>query len=63
MATGTVKWFNDKNGYGFIEEDGVLDVFLHHIRINMSGFKTLKEAKRVSFEIQQGQKRGWWQET
>jgi CspA family cold shock protein len=56
MATGTVKWFNEKKGYGFIEQDGGPDVFVHHTGINMSRFKTLKDGERVSFDIEQGQK-------
>lgn len=57
MATGTVKWFNDAKGFGFIEPDGGgSDVFAHFSAIAMDGFKTLKQGSRVSFEIQQGPK-------
>ncbi len=57
MATGTVKWFNDSKGYGFITpEDGGEDLFAHFSAINMSGFKTLKEGQKVSFEVGQGPK-------
>lgn len=57
MATGTVKWFNDAKGFGFIEPDGGgADVFAHFSAIAMDGFKTLKQGSRVSFEIQEGPK-------
>lgn len=57
MATGTVKWFNDAKGFGFIEPDGGgTDVFAHFSAIAMDGFKTLKQGSRVTFEIQQGPK-------
>jgi CspA family cold shock protein len=56
-ATGTVKWFNDSKGYGFITpDDGGEDLFAHFSAINMSGFKTLKEGQKVSFEVTQGPK-------
>ena len=57
MANGTVKWFNESKGYGFIEqEDGGQDVFVHQSAIKAEGFRTLKEGDRVSFDIEQGQK-------
>jgi len=56
MPEGTVKWFNDKKGYGFIEQEDGPDVFVHHSNINMTGFKSLTEGARVTFEIEQGQK-------
>ncbi len=57
MATGTVKWFSESKGYGFITpEDGSKDVFVHHSAIQGTGFKTLAEGQRVTFEVQQGQK-------
>jgi CspA family cold shock protein len=57
MATGTVKWFNESKGYGFITpEDGSKDVFVHHSAITGTGFKTLAEGQRVTFNIQQGPK-------
>ncbi|MFZ5563922.1 MAG: cold-shock protein [Thermodesulfobacteriota bacterium] len=56
MANGTVKWFNDQKGFGFIEQENGPDVFVHHSAINASGFKSLKEGDRVTFELGQGQK-------
>ncbi|MBM9615198.1 cold-shock protein [Desulfobulbus rhabdoformis] len=56
MAEGTVKWFNDSKGFGFIEQDGGKDVFVHHTAIQGSGFKSLEEGARVSFEVTDGPK-------
>ena len=57
MATGTVKWFNDAKGFGFITpDDGGEDLFAHFSAIQMNGFKTLKEGQKVSFEVTQGPK-------
>jgi CspA family cold shock protein len=57
MATGTVKWFNDSKGFGFIaQDDGGDDVFVHFSAIQGDGFKTLKENQKVSYELQQGPK-------
>ena len=54
---GTVKWFNDAKGFGFItREDGEKDVFVHHTAINAKGFKSLREGQRVEFDVVQGQK-------
>jgi CspA family cold shock protein len=52
MAEGTVKWFSEKKGYGFIEQDDGEDIFVHHTGINGAGFKTLDEGQRVRFEIE-----------
>jgi len=56
VAEGTVKWFNDKKGFGFIEQEDGPDVFVHHSNINATGFKSLKEGDRVTFDIEQGKK-------
>jgi len=57
MATGTVKWFNDSKGFGFITpEDGGKDLFAHFSAIQENGFKTLKEGQRVSFDVTTGPK-------
>jgi len=56
MAEGTVKWFSEKKGYGFIEQDDGQDLFVHHTGINGLGFKTLIEGQRVRFEIETGEK-------
>jgi len=56
MANGTVKWFNDAKGYGFISQEGGEDVFVHHTAITMDGFRPLKEGERVEFDVTQGPK-------
>lgn len=57
MAIGTVKWFNDAKGYGFITpDDGGEDLFAHFSAIKMDGFKTLKQGQRVTFDLKEGEK-------
>ncbi len=56
MAEGTVKWFSEQKGYGFIGQEDGPDVFVHHSDINMEGFKNLAEGDRVSFEVGEGPK-------
>jgi CspA family cold shock protein len=56
MTNGTVKWFNDQKGFGFIEQEDGADVFVHHSAIVASGFRSLSEGDRVTFEVEQGPK-------
>ncbi len=56
MAKGTVKWFNDKKGFGFLSREDGDDVFVHHTSIQAEGFKTLREGQEVEFEVQDGPK-------
>ncbi len=56
MATGTVKWFNESKGFGFIEQESGEDVFVHYSEIQGDGFKTLNEGQAVEFEVTQGPK-------
>lgn len=56
MAQGIVKWFSDQKGYGFIEQDNGEDIFVHHTEILGTGFKTLSEGDRVTFDIGEGRK-------
>ena len=57
MATGTVKWFNDSKGFGFITpDDGGKDLFAHHTSIQMGGYKSLKESQKVTFDVVEGAK-------
>ena len=56
LANGTVKWFSDKKGYGFIEREDGPDVFVHHTAITGTGFKSLNEGQRVTFDVEQGKK-------
>ena len=55
-VSGTVKWFNDDKGFGFIEREDGKDVFVHHSAIAMEGFKSLKEGQKVTMEVTEGQK-------
>ena len=52
MANGIVKWFSDKKGFGFIEQENGTDIFVHYSAINMDGFKTIAEGDRVTFDIE-----------
>ena len=56
MPNGIVKWFSNRKGYGFIEQEEGDDIFVHHSAINMEGFRTLSEGDRVSFEIEVGER-------
>ena len=56
MPNGVVKWFSNRKGYGFIEQEEGDDIFVHHTAINMEGFRTLSEGDRVSFEIEVGER-------
>lgn len=56
MAEGTVKWFNDSKGYGFISQEEGPDVFVHHSAIQMSGFRSLQENQKVEFDVTEGPK-------
>jgi len=56
MANGTVKWFDERKGFGFIEQEDGPDVFVHHSAISGNGFKTLKEGEKITFDIEQGNK-------
>ena len=56
MAQGTVKWFNEAKGFGFIQQEGGEDVFVHYSAINAEGFRTLQQGQKVSFEVVQGPK-------
>jgi CspA family cold shock protein len=56
MANGIVKWFDDRKGYGFIEQEDGTDVFVHHSGINSTGFKSLSEGDNVTFDVEQGKK-------
>ncbi len=56
MSEGKVKWFNERKGFGFIEQEGGSDIFVHFSAIQSSGFKTLAEGQQVSFDVVQGKK-------
>ena len=56
MFKGTVKWFNNQKGYGFIQDESSKDIFVHYTGLNMPGFKSLEEGNEVEFDIVQGEK-------
>ena len=56
MADGTVKWFDNRKGYGFLEQEDGPDVFVHHSGVNGTGFKSLREGDKVTFDIEEGKK-------
>ena len=56
MFKGTVKWFNNQKGYGFIQDESGKDIFVHYTGLNMAGFKSLEEGNEVEFDIAQGEK-------
>jgi len=56
LAEGVVKWFSEKKGYGFIEQEGGQDIFVHYSSIDMPGFKTLADGDRVQFEVEESQR-------
>ncbi len=56
MANGTVKWFDERKGFGFIQQESGPDVFVHHSAITGNGFKSLNDGEKVTFEVQQGKK-------
>ncbi len=56
MARGTVKWFDERKGFGFIQQENGPDVFVHHTAIKGVGFKTLNDGEKVTFDVQQGKK-------
>jgi cold shock protein len=56
LAEGTVKWFSNEKGYGFISREGGDDVFVHHSKIEMDGYRSLQEGQKVEFEVEEGPK-------
>ena len=56
MANGTVKWFDDRKGFGFIEQEDGTDIFVHYTNIEGTGFRSLNEGERVTFDVEQGKK-------